>query len=221
MNKTKLTIIFILLVSLTTLHVYGFFAFNESCNTFISAQCSPGIGKSLASGASLGQLVIDGGGYFLQSNGEFQVFLAKVELSAAYGVNYEELRASLDKAIENMKMANSLYYEIWQLSLALEYDPVVLGKLKGFDYIGYQVKNSLNPTTFGAVSSLLKKGDVRGAYRAYYLGTEKLLAGLKEIKAVVDANRTPVIARCWRLNQSYLELELYGQYAAEIFMNLN
>lgn len=221
MNKRKLTMIFILLVSLTTSYVHGFFAFNESCNTFIPAQCSPGIGKGLASGAGLGQLVIDGGGYFLHSNGEFQVFLAKVELSAAYGANFEELRACLDKAIENMKMANSLYYEIWQLSLALDYDPVVLGKLKEFDYIGYQVKNGLNVSTFGAVSSLLKKGDVRGSYRAFYLGTEKLLSGLKEIKTAIDANQAPVIARCWRLNQSYLELELYGQYAAEIFMNLN
>jgi len=221
MNKTKLTIIFILLVSLTTAYAYGFFAFNESCNTFMPAQCSPGIDKSLASGASLGQLVIDGGGYFLHSNSDYQLFLGKVELSAAYGVNYEELRASLDKAIENMKMANSLYYEIWQLSLTLEYDPVVLGKLKGFDYIGYQVKNGLNPAIFGAVSSLLKKGNVRESYCAFYLGTEKILAGLKEMKAVVDANQAPVIARCWRLNQSYLELELYGQYAAEVFMNLN
>ncbi|MDQ1350311.1 MAG: hypothetical protein QG657_612 [Acidobacteriota bacterium] len=221
MNKTKLAMIFILLVSLTTSYMYGFFAANESCTAFVPAQCTPGVNKSLASGANLGQLIIDGGGYFLQSNGDFQVFLAKVELSAAYGANFEELRACLDKAIENMKIANSLYYEIWQLSLALDYDPVVLGKLKGFDYIGYQIKNGLNPATFGAVSSLLKKGDVRGAYRAYYLGTEKLLAGLKEIKAVVDANQVPVIARCWRLNQSYLELELFGQYIAEVFMNLN
>lgn len=134
--------IFILLVSLTTSYVYGWLAFNESCNTFIPAQCNPGINKSLTSGVGLGQLIIDGGGYFLQANGDFQVFLAKVELSAAYGVNYEELRASLDKAIENMKMANSLYYEIWQLSLTLEYDPVVLGKLKVFDYMGYQSKTA-------------------------------------------------------------------------------
>ncbi|HLP44991.1 MAG TPA: hypothetical protein VK469_03555 [Candidatus Kapabacteria bacterium] len=171
--------------------------------------------------AGLGQLVIDGAGYLLQSNSDFQCFLKKVELSAAYGVNYEELRSSLDKAIDNMTVANSLYYEIWQLSMTLEYNPDVLEKLRKFDYKGYQIKNGLNQTIFKVAAHLLKKGDVRGSYQVFYLGTEKILAGLKEIKSTIAANNIPVIADCWRFNQSLLELELYGQYVAEVFMNLD
>ena len=221
MNKIKVLAILILGLSLTTPYIYGYFAANESCSAFVPAQCSSGINKNLSTETGLGQLIIDGAGYFLQSSSDFQFFLKKVELSAAYGINYEELGVSLDNAIKNLTMAKSIYFEICRLAVPLEYDSIVLKKLDDFDYNGYQNRNDLNTVIFGDVASLLKRGDVKGFYRVFYQGLEKILARLKDIKTTVAANQLPIIAACWRINQSYLELELYGQYVAEVFMNLN
>jgi hypothetical protein len=166
-------------------------------------------------------MIIEGASFFLQSNSDYQLFLKKIELSDIYGLNHVELLNIIDKAIENIELANLKYYEIWQTSKQLDYNPAVLEKLSQFDYFSYQVKNNLSTSIFQQVASLLKSGDIRHAYEKFYEETGEILNGLKLIKTSIESNTIPEISKCWRLNQIYLESELFGQYVAEVFYNIN
>jgi hypothetical protein len=117
MKKLCLSIFLVLGVLGFTHNLFGYFVANESCKSFTD-QCDRGGRESV----TLGQLIIDGAGYFLQSNIEYQLFLKKVELSGPYGLNFPELQGIIDKAIENMELANATYFQIWQMSTNLEYD---------------------------------------------------------------------------------------------------
>ncbi len=111
-------------------------------------------------------------------------------------------------------------YKILQLADTLEYNPLVQEKLRDFDYSGYREKNRLNPSVFGQVEELLKSGDVRGCYQKFYTVTVDILGRLASIKAAAETGTLPGIPACWRLNQLYLEMALFGQYASEVFMNI-
>jgi len=212
------SILWALVISINT-NVYGYFSYNRSCEVFPN-QCDTGGEKSAVKGPVLSQLIIDGAGYFLQSNSDYQSFLKKVELSPTYGTNYVEIQNIIDKTIENLELARSIYYEIWQLSMEMEYDPSVLEKLYQFDYPGYQEKNDLFEVIFQKVSTFLKSGDVRGTYKKFYDDAGIILKGLKGIRESVDSNTIPKVSDCWRINQKYFSLELFGQYVAEVFYAL-
>lgn len=215
MKKFCLSILLVLGVLVFTNNLSGYFAFNETCKAFPD-QCDRGGRESV----TLGQLIIDGAGYFLQSNIEYQLFLKKVELSGPYGLNFPELQGIIDKAIENMELANTTYFQMWQTSTNLQYDQTVLDKLKLFNYRVYQKENNLNPKVFQEVEEFLKNGDVRGAYLWFYNRTGDILEKLEAIKASVDSNVFPELKKCWRLNQLILEAELFGQQVAEIFFEI-
>lgn len=217
MNKSKIGIIAALIMTLTVMNVYGYFGANETCIAF-PQQCDPGGEKSAT--PALGQLIVDGAAHFLQSTGDFQLFLKKVELSERYPVNVEELQGAIQKAVESMTLANAVYYDLWQMSVPLDYDKTVLEKLREFDYFEYRLKHQLNPSIFQQAEDLLKAGDVKGVYYKLFEDTGKILNRLNRMKAVVDSGAIPKIPDCWRLNQSYLELALFGQYTAEVFITL-
>ena len=119
-----------------------------------------------------------------------------------------------------MELANSTYYQLWQASTYLEYDPVVLEKLHNFNYNRYQTENHLNAEIFKQVRDFLKAGDIRGSYERAYHATSDILAGVKDLKTHLDKNTLPSLAEFWRLNQLFLESELFGQYVAEVFYAL-
>jgi len=207
----KITIL-ILSVLFFIPNLYGYFSNNRSCSAFMN-QCEGEGDKSPV----LGQLIIEGASFFLQSNSDYQLFLKKIELSDIYGLNHVELQNIIDKVIENIEFTNLKYYEIWQTSKILDYDPTVLEKLSQFDYFSYQVNNNLNTSIFQQVTSLLKSGDIRCVYEKFYMETGEILNGLNLIKISIESNTIPEIAKCWRLNQLYLELALFGQYVSEVF----
>ena len=215
MKKLSVSILLVLSVLVFTNNLSGYFAFNRSCVAFPD-QCDEGGRESV----TLGQLIIDGAGYFLQSNIEYQLFLKKVELSAPYSLNFPELQGIIDNAIENMELANATYFQMWQMSTNLEYDQTILEKLNLFNYYGYQKENNLNPIVFEKVEEYLKKGDIRGAYFWFYIKTGETLEKLGAIKISVDSNAFPELKQCWRLNQLIIECELFSQYVAEIFFEI-
>jgi hypothetical protein len=141
-------------------------------------------------------------------------------MSDICGMNNEEMVNTIDNAIKHMELANETYNQILQVSNLLEYNPTVLEKLKYFDYANYQYVNCLNPTIFKQVEKFLKSGDVRGCYQRFYTATNEILDRLRSIKTSVDTLIMPEISGCWRLNQLYLETQLFGQYTAEVFMNI-
>lgn len=204
-------------VALITLNLNGYFVFNETEGAFNPTPCEDCVNYAAP---GLEQLIVAGAGYFIQSNSDYQLFLKTIEMSGIYGVDNEDLANKIDNAVKNMELANETYYQILQVSNLMAYNPTVLEKLKYFDYDFYQYVNRLNPAIFKQVEKLLKSGDVRGCYQRFYTATSEILERLRTIKASMDTLTLPKIPDCWRLNQLYLEMALFGQYTAEVFMNI-
>jgi len=216
MKYFKCTIIFILFVSIVNLH--GYFFANETDKAFIPP--NPCEGCKDYSTSSLGQLIIEAAGFFIQSNSQYQLFLKEVELSGIYGINQEAMTKALDNAITHMEMATETYLLLVKTTNNFEYNQTVLAALNHFDYTGYRDLNHLNTAIFKQVQQLLEAGDVRGSYYRFYTATEEILNRLRDIKNSMDTLKIPKIPECWRLNQLYQETQIFGQYTAEIFMNL-
>jgi len=215
MKYFKFIIILSLVVSSVNLH--GYFFANEIENAFTPKPCE---GCKNYDTLFLKQLIIDGAGFFIQSNSQYQLFLKEVEFSGIYGINQEAIKNALDNAVKNMELANDTYNKLVPAANQFEYNPPVLEALYHFDYPGYRDLNQLNPTIFQQVEQLLKSGDVRGCLQWFYNATNEIQERLKIIKSCADICIMPEIPECWRLNQLYMETQIFGQYTAEIFMNL-
>jgi hypothetical protein len=211
MKTTKIIVITIIFLSLS-LNVYGLLSFNQGCKAFQN-QCDEGDGVSTQS-LNLGQLIIEAGGHFLQSNSDYQLVLKRIELSET-GLN-----DALNQAIQNMTAANARYFEILETSKSLEYDPIVIEKLSQFDYTGYQVENNLNTVIFKRVEDFLKQGNVRELFQQAFEDSSKILEKLKEIQTSLESGIKVDISNYWRLNQLYLDFALFGQYASEVFIKM-
>jgi hypothetical protein len=218
MKVLKSLTIFTFAVLLMVTDGYGYFSYNRSCEAF-PEQCEGGEGLGI-SALSLGRLIIEAAGGYMKSHSDYQLLLREIELSGLYGTNFVVLQELINKAIENMNIANSTYWQIWQTSKGLDYDPVVLVKLRQFDYFSYQLENNLDPVIFEKVVNYLKAGDVRGSYKQAYHATGEILHSLETLKINIDKNKLPKIKTCWRLNQLYLETELFGQYVSEVFYGI-
>jgi hypothetical protein len=200
---------------------FGIIEFNWPCLLYYG-QCPPENSNQSSVQSlspSLGQLSIDAAGYFLQSNSDFQAFLKNVELSETYGVNYEESIDIITSSIENMELAHSLYYRVWEMSKNLERNPVVLLKLNQFNYVLFQDENMFIPSIFNEVERFLRPGNMTGAFEWIYNDTGEIIKGLKSIKAFLAANFID-IPGCWNVNQRFLKAALFGQYISQVFSEI-
>ncbi len=211
----------IITLSLMSVYCYGWIYANWPCLLY-HGQCVP-INSNKSSSQnlspSLGQLSIDAAGFFLQANSDYQAFLKKIELAEIYGENDEEIKELITGAIENMEMAHSKYYRVWQISKKLERNPVVLEKLIQFDYGLILEEKRLIPSIFSEVEKFLKPGNMPGAFEKIYNDTGEILKGMKTLKSIKEANYID-IPLCWEVNQRLLESELFGQYISQVFSEI-
>ncbi len=220
MKKTILTILTLVFVTtFCQFNLFPFFMGNHSCRAY--DDCEPG-GESSdrASGPSIGQLVIQSGGYYLNSNNEMIKFLNRIEMSGLNGTNYEELQEIIGLAISNLESARDIYKNIIAVAKETPYDQLVILRLKLFDYQGYLEAHGLNGEVFSKVRNYLISGNVTGTYVQIKTDMEVILEQLYQIQASVDANEFPDISLLWRVNQNYNLLSLFGLYLSEVFMTL-
>ena len=85
-----------------------------------------------------------GGGYFLESYAKTLTFMNKTELTALYGMNYQELQTLLNDALLNMELANQTYGSLHQIAANTPYNPVVIRALKDFNYHDFFSENHCN-----------------------------------------------------------------------------
>jgi hypothetical protein len=161
--------------------------------------------------------IIEGAGYFLNSHSGIQAFLNRVELSELNGIDFNEMREILYKAIEDMEKAKASYYNLKQVADKTPYNPIMINFLLDFDYDGFQKEKGLNLTIFETVRNYLSKGDIRGIFSTFLTNNESILEQLYTIKELLDADKLPEISILWRLNQSYTDNQFFGQYTSEIF----
>jgi hypothetical protein len=217
----RIIISMILTLSLMNVFSFGIIVANWPCILY-DGQCetnNSNQGSIQSLSPTLGQLSIEAAGFFLQSNSNFQEFLKKIELAEIYGVNDEELIELITRAYENMEMAQSIYYRVWQFSKSLERDPVVLQKLAQFDYELILEEKRLIPSIFNDVEKYLKPGNMPGAFEKIYNDTSQILQGMKTLKTI-NASNSKDILLCWEVNQRLLESELFGQYISIVFLEI-
>jgi hypothetical protein len=223
MKMKKIIISMILTLSLMSIYCYSYFYANWNCLLY-NGQCPPlnsnqSSIKSLS--PSLGQLSIEAAGFFLESNSYYQSFLNKIELSEIYGVNDVELIELITRAYENLVIAHSIYYRVWQMSKNLERNMVVLDKLNKFDYRLFQKEKRLIPLIFIEVTKYLKKGNMPGAFEKIYNDTGEIIKMMVSLKSLMEANSVDIsISLCWEVNQRLLVSELFGQYISQVFSEI-
>jgi len=216
MKKTIL--ISVLMISLFIGNIFAFLYANHSCNAY--NECNPTPGVKSSSSPTMGQLIIEGAGYFLASHADMKTLLNKLELSEMNGVNYPEIQGILNSAIANMENAAGTYNSLIRLAKDTPYNQAVIDKLRKFDYRGFMKKNNLVGDIFIKVRGFLAKGNVTGAYIKLKASKDEMIAQLYVIKGAVDSNVFPDTNLLYRVNQAYIETMLFGQYVAQVFKNL-
>jgi len=216
MKKTIL--ISVLMITLFTGQICAFFYANRSCEAYNNCIPTPGLKSSTS--PSIGQLIIEGAGYFLASHADMQTLLNKLELSEINGVNYPEVQGMLNSGITNMENAGAAFKNLIRLAKETPYDQTVIDKLMKFDYQGFMKANNLVGDIFIKVQGFLAKGDVTGAYITLKSSKDAIIAQLYVIKAALDSNLFPDTNLLYQVNQAYSETMLFGQYVAQVFKNL-
>lgn len=211
---------------------------NESCSGFVPDQCSSTGGNNNNSWSpgfpvivqvpgyplhspSIGQLIAEGGSFFLQSQGNMNSLLSQVELSEINQADYQQMRDLLYQAIGNMLNASDRYYHLHLISATLPYNEKVIARLVCFNYDDFMREKGLNPVIFNAVKRLLSRGDIRGVYNHLSRSSEALNLLLEELRESIEYNQLPDLETLWRINQEYCRLNLYGQYVAQVFYRVN
>jgi hypothetical protein len=164
--------------------------------------------------------IVNGAGFFLKSYSDTLLLLNRIEIADNNGVDYNELEGLVNSAIENMKRARESYANLKQAADRTPYNPLMITKLRSFDYNGFQQANGFNPFVFKQVEYYLGKGDVRGFYGHLLSASVDMLRRLDTIKASIASTRFPEIENLWRINQVFSQTILFGQYGSSIFKNL-
>lgn len=218
MKKTLgITLALIFMMFLVPHQVMAAMFGNESCQAF-PLSCSGGSG--LASGNSIGSLIIEGGYGFFKSNSDLCSFISLVEISELNGPDFKALQTAINSAIDNMEKAKAAYFQLQNLAANTPYNQEVIQQLMHFDYLTYQNENGLIAPIFKKVDKLLSHGDVRGVYNEFYSNTGQLLRVLYTVKKDIDSHVLPNLSTLWRLNQKFSEVKLFGQYVAEMFYSI-
>ena len=217
MKRSKILVLFVCVLLTLTVNLNAFMAGNESCTAFSGSQCDTG-GRGTGT-PTIGWLIAEGGGYFLESNSHMLLFLSKFEFSEITGPDFKALQESLDAAIDSMEKAQKTYFQLKDVAALTPYNPEVTLQLIEFDYARFQEENELVPVIFEKVKKYLITGDVRGVYSEFYSGTGQILETLTTLKKDIDAGVLPKLSSLWRINQKFSEVKLFAQYVAEVFFS--
>lgn len=213
MNKFFLVTLFVVLVVLGTQQLPGLFVLNSGSNPWLTDNGSkPAL--------QIENSIVDGAASFLKAHAEILLFLNKIEAANTAGLDFPALQKNLDSAIFHLENAKVAYLQLKTTAIAAPYNPAVLQKLRVLNYTTMQQEKGLNSIIFGKVVKYLKTGDVRGVFNQFYSEVTLLLARLHDLQAPVAAQTIPDINKLWQLNQHISEVQLFGQYAAQVFMSL-
>jgi hypothetical protein len=161
--------------------------------------------------------VITGAGYYLNAYSDILVFLNRVELSDLKGMDYNESRQILDRALDNMNRALKTYECIIEKAEVTPYKETLISKLMDFDYTGFMQERSLNSVIYAKVEEYLKKGDITGICRQLHAEFIIITRLLYSIRDELYFEKLPGMSIIWRLNERCSQTLLFGQYASRVF----
>lgn len=172
------------------------------------------------SGPSLETLIIQGAGYYLESQ-EYIFSLSKsIERSDLYGLDFYFVNEKVYDALNSVYNAWYIYNKICEKANSTPYNQMILNKLYLFDYSSFQVNNDLIPSTLLEVRNYLQKGDVRGYYSRIKNDLAKIYNQLQSVQYNLNMGQIPSKDLIWNLNQMTSKTLLFGQYAARVFYTI-
>lgn len=216
----KKSVLFILLMVFVSFYVFSDVYGNWGECTFLPG-CAPGSGGSTRlyvteSGDLMGMYIVEGAGYVLGAYSGVGSLLRQYELSSLYGADTTATQNTLDKIISDLENARDIYYFINYIAAVTPYNEAVIERLKTFGYDEFEKNEELLAPVFDRVEEYLKNGDVRGVFSKILKDIDSLLYQLYPIKKTVDTGTLPDIKSTWKLNQSFMEVLLFGQYFSRV-----
>jgi hypothetical protein len=183
--------------------------------------CIPGGGDSTSlyiteSGSLMGMYITDGAGYILGAYSGVGAFLKQVEVSELYGADFAAIKNILDRMIDDLENARDTYYIINYIAAVTPYKKDVIERLVAFDYDGFEKSEGLSGPVFDRVESFLKYGNIRGVFAKILRDIDSLLYQSYTLKKAVDTDTLPEIKSLWKLNQSFTNIILFGQYFSQV-----
>lgn len=221
MDRQKISIIFVCLIFifLSPLTLSAMIKANSSEEAFTGTDSGTAKQARLSS-PGMAQLVVQGAGSFLESHSNYLSFLQKYELSEIESIEDSQLLSILDRSITAMEKAEYFYNQLKRTADYTPYNYEIYWTLVCFNYSEFQYRNGLNRDVFTRVSGYLRYGDVRGCYGQILGNCRHILANLKTVKSSIEYGNNRRLTDLWRLNQTYSESLLFGQYIAEIFFEI-
>jgi hypothetical protein len=171
----------------------------------------------LSLGDTIESYVIKGAGYYLDAYSDILVFLNRMELSNMHGIDYNESRQLLDRALDNMINALKTYECLIKKASMTPYKEAALSKLMDFDYNGFMQERGLNSVIFGKVEEHLKSGDITGMLRQTYSEFAVIAELLSSVRDELYLERLPEMIKVWKLNEQCSQTLLFGQYGSRVF----
>ena len=179
----------------------------------------PNTGSDLTKNtASIDSLITESASYYLQGNADIQTLLNRVELQDVKGIDYLEMQRLVNSALANITNARITYEKLVSKAEATPYNPVVIEKLKAFDYDSFMLENRLNETIFKKAAGYLGNGDITGAFRHVLAVVRYMEFLLTAVKTEMDFNRLEIY---WQLNELCAETTLFGSFIARVFHKIN
>jgi hypothetical protein len=193
----------------------------------------PGFGRILQNGSGGGyggdgdeidgpinaieNLVVEGAGHYLNANKQIQELLNLVELQDLRGIDFNELRQTVDSALYHVNRAEETYRQLIRKAEITPYKESVIAKLKAFDYSSFMQQNGLNAALFKEVESYLANGDITGIYKQSHSRFLDIIDMLNKIKEDTAGDKMPDLSIFRRLNETCAEVSLFGSYTARVF----
>ena len=228
------TILLVCLVFTLNFNLSAALAGNEGekayCGESSGNPCPPDPPKAISTyrsnegyaGPTIRQLIVEGGGYMMKSSSYINVFFNKVELSELYstGPDYKGLERTINAAIYYMEKARGTYCQLSTLAALTPYNQEVIYRLINLDYDTFQWEHGLFPHVFAKVKDFLSGGDVTGVFNEFYSYAGQLLVLMYTLRKEIDAGNFPNLSTVWKVNQTYSEFKLFGQYTAQVFYSI-
>jgi hypothetical protein len=222
--KHKQQIFMVLMVTFTAflfvLNVYPFIKLNGAGSGYGNGEGeSPGIQSYEYQ--SIEYYIMAAGTYYLEANTRVQTLLKLVEQQEIQGIDYSEMQSVVNRALNYMQMARDTYAQLIRKAEAAPYNDVFLAKLKDFDYVSLEAKNSLNPILFDLVRLYLQNGDITGMFKRTYSDVTGMMELLVKIREVVSRYGLPDISLFRQLNEKQALSSVFGSYAARVFSEIH
>jgi len=218
MNKKCLPyLIAVILIGLLPLTVFSAYVSNTTEIAF-----GGGNNGSSTTNEEVGCLIIQGAEQFLDAYQNTLVVMQYTENQQASKAASAEIDTALSGSLTAVKSAIVTYEKLIECSKSIPYNPTVIDQLKKFDYTGFLKSNEgyVNPVIFDIVTGYLSAGDIRGLYARLKSGFEGIAALLEKISLVINSGQPTPIEDIWKLNQSFSQTLLTGQYTSQVFSTL-